>query len=85
MSNQIPDKHYVFNALLRYNYLPIGKKYPDDIPFPAFSTEDLHTRYCIEMLERLSRAILSLLRSLNIVQSDLTLTRLIYSISLCFM
>ena len=40
MSNQIPDKDYVYNALLRYNYLPLGKKYPDDIPYKVFSTED---------------------------------------------
>ena len=37
---EVPDENFVYNALLRYNYLPIGKKYADDIPFPAFSTED---------------------------------------------
>ena len=51
MSNQIPDKYFVYNALLRYNYLPIGKKYPDDIPFPAFSTEDFTPDIADEMLE----------------------------------
>ena len=51
MCNQIPDKVFVYNALLRYNYLPIGKKYPDDIPFSAFSTEDFIPDIADEMLE----------------------------------
>ena len=51
MNNQIPDKNFVYNALLRYNYLPIGKKYPDDIPFPAFSTKDFTPNIADEMLE----------------------------------
>ena len=55
MCNQIPDKHFVYNALLRYNYLPIGKKYPDDIPFAAFSTEDFTPDIADEMLESYSR------------------------------
>ena len=55
MSNQLPDKHFVYNALLRYNYLPIGKKYPDDIPFPAFSTEDFTPNIADEMLENYGR------------------------------
>ena len=50
MSNQIPDKDYVYNALLRYNYLPIGKKYPDDIPSTVFSTENLTPAIANEML-----------------------------------
>ena len=55
MSNQIPDKDFVYNALLRYNYLPIGKKNPDDIPFPAFSTEDFTPDIADEMLENYKR------------------------------
>ena len=55
MSNQIPDKDFVYNALLRYNYLPIGKKYPDDIPFPVFSTEDFTPDVANELLERYAR------------------------------
>ena len=54
MNNQIPDKDFVYNALLRYNYLPIGKKHPDDIPFPAFSTEDLTPDIADEMLKQYS-------------------------------
>ena len=54
MSDQIPDKNFVYNALLRYNYLPIGKKYPDDIPFPAFSTEDFTPDIADEMLKQYS-------------------------------
>ena len=50
MSNQIPDKDYVYNALLRYNYLPLGKKYPDDIPYKVFSTEDFTPEVANEML-----------------------------------
>ena len=50
MDNQIPDKDYVYNALLRYNYLPIGKKYPDDIPSNVFSTEDLTPEVADEMI-----------------------------------
>ena len=41
MNDQIPDKDYVYNALLRYNYLPWTSKQIDDIPFGVFSTEDL--------------------------------------------
>ena len=55
MSNQIPDKDFVYNALLRYNYLPIGKKYPDDIPFPAFSTENFTPDIADGMLENYAR------------------------------
>ena len=55
MNNQIPDKNFVYNALLRYNYLPIGKKYPDDIPFPVFSTEDFTPDIADEMLENYKR------------------------------
>jgi hypothetical protein len=55
MSNQIPDKDFVYNALLRYNYLPIGKKNPDDIPFPAFSTEDFTPDIANEMLGNYAR------------------------------
>ena len=55
MSNLPPNKDYVYNALLRYNYLPIGKKYPDDIPFKAFSTEDFTPDIANEMLERYMR------------------------------
>ncbi len=55
MCNQIPDKDFVYNALLRYNYLPIGKKYPDDIPFPAFSTENFTPDIADEMLENYKR------------------------------
>ncbi|MDE0398125.1 MAG: hypothetical protein OXL96_09995 [Candidatus Poribacteria bacterium] len=55
MNNQIPDKDFVYNALLRYNYLPIGKKNPDDIPFPAFSTEDFTPDIADEMLETYKR------------------------------
>ena len=51
MNNQIPDKDFVYNALLRYNYLPIGKKHPDGIPFPAFSTEDFTPDIADEMLK----------------------------------
>ena len=50
MDNQIPDKDYVYNALLRYNYLPIGKKHPDDIPFKVFSTEDFTPTVVDELL-----------------------------------
>ena len=55
MSNQIPDKDYVYSALLRYNYLPIGKKHPDDIPFKVFSTEDLTPDIANEMVERYAK------------------------------
>ncbi len=55
LNNQIPDKDFVYNALLRYNYLPIGKKHPDDIPFPAFSTEDFTPDIADEMLENYTR------------------------------
>lgn len=56
MSNEIPDKVYVYNALLRYNYLPIGKKYPDDIPFKVFSTEDFTPAVADEMLNQYENA-----------------------------
>ncbi len=52
MDNQIPDKDYVYNALLRYNYLPIGKKYPDDIPSNVFSTEDFTPEIADEMIAK---------------------------------
>ena len=55
MSDKIPDKDFVYNALLRYNYLPIGKKHPDDIPFPAFSTEDFTLDIADEMLGNYAR------------------------------
>ena len=55
MCNQLPDKDFVYNALLRYNYLPIGKKNPDDIPFPAFSTEDFTPDIANEMLGNYAR------------------------------
>ena len=55
LNNQIPDKDFVYNALLRYNYLPIGKKHPDDIPFPVFSTEDFTPDIADEMLENYKR------------------------------
>ena len=55
MSNQIPDKNFVYSALLRHNYLPIGKKHPDDIPFKVFSTEDLTPDIANEMLGRYAR------------------------------
>ena len=51
MDNSTPDKDYVYSALLRYNYLPIGKKHPDDIPFKVFSTEDLSPDIANKMLE----------------------------------
>ena len=52
MENQIPDKEYVYNALLRYNYLPIGKKHPDDIPSKVFSTEDFTPDVADEMIAK---------------------------------
>ena len=52
MDNQIPDKEYVYNALLRYNYLPIGKKHPDDIPSKVFSTEDFTPEVTDEMIAK---------------------------------
>ena len=55
MRDQIPDKDFVYNALLRYNYLPIGKRHPDDIPLPAFSTEDFTPDIADEMLKKLSK------------------------------
>ena len=55
MSDKIPDKDFVYNALLRYNYLPIGKKHPDDIPFPAFSTADFTPDIANEMLKNYAR------------------------------
>ena len=51
MNDQIPDKDFVYNALLRYNYLPIGKKHPDDIPLSVFSTECLTPDLADEMLK----------------------------------
>jgi hypothetical protein len=39
MSNQLPDKDYVYNGLLRYNYFPMVKEYLDEIP-PVFSSKD---------------------------------------------
>ena len=55
MRDQIPDKDFVYNALLRYNYLPIGKRHPDDIPLPAFSTEDFTPDIADEMLKNYQR------------------------------
>jgi len=52
MSNQIPDKDYVYNALLRYNYLPMNKKYLDDIPYKVFSTKDFKPKIADEMLDQ---------------------------------
>ena len=52
MANQIPDKNYVYKALLRNNYLPIGKKYQDDIPSKVFSSEDLTPKVADEMIEK---------------------------------
>ena len=52
MSNQPPDKDYVYSALLRYNYLPMGKLHPDEIPFKIFSTEDFTPDVVKEMLQR---------------------------------
>ena len=56
MNNQIPDKDYVYNALLRYNYLPTGKKYPDDIPYKVFTTEDFTPEVADEMLNQYRRS-----------------------------
>lgn len=50
LNNQIPNKDYVYNALLRYNYLPIGKKHPDDIPFKVFTTEEFTPDLADQML-----------------------------------
>ncbi len=55
MNIEVPDKDFVYNALLRYNYLPIGKKYPDDLPFPAFSTENFTPDIADEMLANYAR------------------------------
>ncbi len=52
MSNQVPDKNYVYSALLRYNYLPIGKVRPDEIPSKIFSTEDFTPKVADEMLKQ---------------------------------
>ena len=52
MSDQIPDKDYVYNALLRYNYLPLAGKEVDDIPFEVFSTEDLTPVIANELLQK---------------------------------
>ena len=52
MSNQVPDKNYVYNALLRYNYLPMGRSHPDDIPFKVISTEDFTPDVVNEMLDK---------------------------------
>ena len=52
MSDQPPDKDYVYNALLRYNYLPVGKLPPDEIPSQAFSTEDFTPKVADEMLKQ---------------------------------
>ena len=51
MSNQIPDKDYVYNALLRYNYLPLVNKELDDIPFKIFFTEDFTPAIANQMIE----------------------------------
>ena len=52
MSNQPPDKDYVYSALLRYNYLPVGKLPPDEIPSQVFSTEDFTPDVVDEMLDK---------------------------------
>ncbi len=51
MNIQHPNSDYVYNALLRYNCLPIGKKHPDNIPFKAFSTADFTPDIANELLE----------------------------------
>ena len=51
MSDHIPDKHYVYNALLRYNYLPLAGKEVDDIPFEVFSTEGFTPVIANELLQ----------------------------------
>ncbi|MCE2393719.1 hypothetical protein J4G02_03820 [Candidatus Poribacteria bacterium] len=56
MNNQGPNKDYVYNALLRYNYLPLGKLNPDEIPFKVFSTEDFTPDIVDEMLQRYGQA-----------------------------
>ena len=56
MSNQPPDKDYVYSALLRYNYLPIGKVHPDEIPSKIFSTEDFTPDVADEMLNQYESA-----------------------------
>ena len=51
MSDQIPDKDYVYSALLRYNYLPLAGKDVDEIPFEVFSTEALIPVIANELLQ----------------------------------
>ena len=51
MSDHIPDKDYVYNALLRYNYLPLAGKEVDDIPFEVFSTEGFTPVIANELLQ----------------------------------
>ena len=50
MSKEIPNADYVYNALLRYNYLPIGERHPDNIPFKVFSSENFTRVKADEML-----------------------------------
>ena len=56
MSNQVPNKDYVYSALLRYNYLPMGRSHPDDIPHKVFSTADFTPDVVNEMLNRYQTA-----------------------------
>ncbi len=55
MAKAIPDRKYVYKALLKYNYLPIGKKNPDDIPFDAFSTEGFKPKIADVLVNNYSR------------------------------
>lgn len=48
-----PDKHFVLDALLQHNYLPVQKKNKDELP-PVFSTEKL-TRAVAEKVRKLDR------------------------------
>ena len=50
MNKEIPDKDYAYNALLRYNYLPMVNKHLDYIPSQIFSTEDFTPALADEML-----------------------------------
>ena len=55
MNIEVPDKDFVYNALLRYNYFPIGKKHPDDIPFKVLTSEDFTPDIANKMLENYAR------------------------------
>lgn len=50
MSNQIPDKNYIYKGLLGYNYFPMIALYRDGTP-PVFSTEDFTPEVANEMLK----------------------------------